>query len=399
MRIFFYLIWFYTCTLQAEVFTYDQLVNLIQTQHIQSLEQLLPQLPVAMRSNYTLVHQSRSTQHASYENPRVILFGQNGQLTCAFNGAPEQTGFYSLECFQFVPHLRKFDFHEIRFPSAQSSEKDVLFSVANKNVNGQPTCLGCHGADPRPHWNGYSTWPGAYGSDDDTLGIDLSQYTNFVARRPTHPRYKWLIQGNSPTDPYMGASYDILHRPNLRFSDLVGRMNALRTTRILQQSVPEWQSLAFAVKALKCTLNPTQLELVMKSGLNYEEDSDMLLIFKKVGMLPHFWTTQFFKDPKSSLAQQDYEHQSGYGFLTIGIGMSIAQEHALSGNINLQKAFIQIDDYFTKNFDDIELPFFQTLNQILPDPHFFGNQFQTNVDYICPELTKIFLWKYLKLSP
>src|SRR4051812_43977881 len=78
---------------QAGELTYEDVVELIQKNHVLSIEQLLPKLPEEFRSNYTLMYSSRSLQDASYEHPRVIMFGNDARLTCAFNGEATQLGF------------------------------------------------------------------------------------------------------------------------------------------------------------------------------------------------------------------------------------------------------------------------------------------------------------------
>ena len=122
---------------QAETarLTYEDLVALIQTEHVTSIEQLLPKLPEELRSSYVLMHDSRSLQGASNDAPRVILFGADARLTCAFAGDAGLPGFDSLECFQFREAERAFDFRQIRFPTKQNGLTEVAFSASNQTTD------------------------------------------------------------------------------------------------------------------------------------------------------------------------------------------------------------------------------------------------------------------------
>jgi hypothetical protein len=285
-------------------FAYEDIVALIQGQNLTSVEQVLPALPEELRSNYTLMHDSRSLQSASVDAPRAILFGADGRLTCAFAGDPANPGFDSLECFQFREEQRAFDFRQIRFPTAANGLTQVVFSGSNQSADGKTKCTSCHGADPRPNWDSYSVWPGAYGADDDSIGKDpslendASHYAGFVARRSTDARYRWLVQGPAATAPYMadyGGTID--SRPNLRFSDASNRMNALRVTRLLRQRVARRSLLAFAVAGLTCVLTDSQRRALTDAGIDPAHDLDLGAIFAQAGVSTGDWGTQIFNDP------------------------------------------------------------------------------------------------------
>src|SRR5437879_2564289 len=66
----------------------NSVMDLVDAKKISTLEQLLPQLPHDLRSNFVTVSQSRSLQEAAPDKPRVIMFGEDAKLIIAFNGAP-----------------------------------------------------------------------------------------------------------------------------------------------------------------------------------------------------------------------------------------------------------------------------------------------------------------------
>jgi hypothetical protein len=375
-------------------FAYEDLVALIDGNGFTRLEEVLSALPRDLRSNYTLMYTSGSLQEASDTNPRVILFGADARLTCAFNGDPSQVGFDSLECFQFRESERSFDFRQIRFPTSSNGLTRVAFSASDQTTDGTVRCSGCHRPDPRPNWDGYNTWAGAYGSKDDGLraGNEASRYARFVARRAAHPRYRTLIQDTSATAPYTldGHAADVSFRPNLRFSDAAGRMNAFRAARILESHMPVWRSLAFAVSTFNCTISADQKDALTRSGFDVAKEVDFEKIFASLGLGDGDWGTNVHggEDPA-------WEHMSGFTFLINDVVMTIAQERARAGNAVLQQALDRVRASFAAHYTGSKLAFFSTLNDLVPDPDWEGDYFK-NIGYVCPELTRVFVEEALQ---
>src|SRR4051812_36180203 len=54
--------------------------TLIRKNDVKSVEDFLQALPVALRSNYVLVHHSSSSQPASFKDPRVIAFSPDARF-------------------------------------------------------------------------------------------------------------------------------------------------------------------------------------------------------------------------------------------------------------------------------------------------------------------------------
>lgn len=369
-------------------FAYEDLVGLIRGQNVRSVAELLPLLPEELRSNYALMRQSRSLQFASPRHPRVILFGRDARLTCAFSGDPKEPSFDTLECVQFRERERTFDFREVQFPTAANGLAEVRFSDTNVSADGRTSCTTCHGADPRPNWNGYSRWPGAYGSDDDTMSEHDRDYAAFVAGRAADPRYRWLIQGPKATDPYVAGVADLAHRPNLRFSDAVNRMNALRAARIMLARVPPGRSLGFAVASLGCALSAEQRASLTSAGVDPRAALDRDAIFSEVRYPSALWGTNVLGDPGN---EAPYDHQSGYSYLAIDIGMVLVQDLARAGDLRLQSGLAQIVAYTGSAYAGSQLAYFAALNELVPDPQYFGGHFRENLAEICPALGDAFV--------
>lgn len=162
---------------------YEQLVQGIQQTQAQTLEQALDLIPSSFYQNYVLMYRSRSLQDANPLFPRVIVFGRTAQFIMAFNGHEKQKGFNQLEIIQFRQPTNRWEFREITF----FNDKPPTFSEAN------PTkCLECHqsprraNVDPRPNWEPYNFWPGAYASVDSTIDPVLKRdYERYVSGQST----------------------------------------------------------------------------------------------------------------------------------------------------------------------------------------------------------------------
>ena len=221
-------------TLQ-EVITTHELTTVEDT--LEYLKEYYPEFFV----NYILMYHSRSLQSSSFENPRALLFDRSGYFVFSFNGNSHQRGFRSLEIMQFLPEQKRFEFREISF--SQSGQELPKFSEANP-----AKCMACHQShfrqknDPRPNWEPYNIWPGAFGSiNGDVPGskytlkdaiekgldpemVELSkqeepQLKNFLENiRPNHPRYKFLAP-------------EFKSKHTTQFTEIIAAPNSLRAGR------------------------------------------------------------------------------------------------------------------------------------------------------------------------
>ncbi len=197
--------------------TYESLVETIRKSEATSLEETIALLPSDFLRHYVLMYRSRSLQDASPLFPRAIVFGRSARFILAFNGHEKQKGYNNLEIIQFRDKEHRWEFREITF----SAEKPPTFSEANPKK-----CLECHqsprreNVDPRPNWEPYNFWPGAYASVDGVIKPALNPTSSLVKRflpqdqilmdeqaqeeknlqkffseiKPQHPRYKYLAE-------------------------------------------------------------------------------------------------------------------------------------------------------------------------------------------------------------
>ncbi|MEY4631414.1 MAG: hypothetical protein RIQ81_1534 [Pseudomonadota bacterium] len=211
----------------------------------------------ALFTGFTLMRESASLQSATPEAPRAIVFGEDARLVITFNGSPDQSNFNHVELMQFIDTgtgTGRFELRDIAF--ATDGSRAAMVSGPNP-----ATCMRCHGTDPKPLWEDYDRWPGAYGEEDDAL-IDfddgtkypptgfndnakvkrhrqhLREFRAFVASKDQHPRYKRLsfpAGTDSPVAPYIPTirSGQPPLRPNLRLTDLFSKLNAMRVAGML----------------------------------------------------------------------------------------------------------------------------------------------------------------------
>ena len=211
-------------------FGFDELRQLIEAQHIQSIEALIAALPEDLRGHYALVFSSRSLQGGSFAAPRVILFGSDAQLIVTFNGDAAERGNSTVETLEFDSYNRRFALRELSFPSGEASGT-VTISTPNP-----VRCLACHDHPARPIWDVPPAWPGVYG-EHYRAGLSAAETAGmreFLRTQPTHPRYRYLLYASRFANreqyvsdfraAYNGAS---IEPPNAQLSALLARQNAL----------------------------------------------------------------------------------------------------------------------------------------------------------------------------
>ena len=183
---------------RAAAFNFAALQSLLSQQDIGSVEELIAALPPVQRNRYALVFESRSLQGASLENPRAILFGPDARFIVTFNGSPAQRGFRVVETMEFDDDSKEFRLRELLFPERAAGVGKVVVSEVNPQ-----RCARCHGAPPRPVWDTFPLWPGAYGeryraklSARERAGLSA-----FLALQATHARYGELLGVKRFADP------------------------------------------------------------------------------------------------------------------------------------------------------------------------------------------------------
>ncbi len=143
----------------------DSIAKFISDNNIKSVDELLKQLPEGLRSQFSLVYDTRNAaQFASKEKPRVILFSPDGKFYLTFAGSPDVKGGNTVEMIS-------------QRANGTYSFSNIVFENGIATHNRNPAaCVACHGKEPRPIWDGYPKWPGVYGSDHDVLRLDKSDF-------------------------------------------------------------------------------------------------------------------------------------------------------------------------------------------------------------------------------
>ncbi len=212
-----------------------------------SVESVLEKLPSEMRNHFVLGYRSQSASDASMEHPRVITYSPETKLILAFNGSPDQIGYWNLEAMQFRETTNTFDLMEIAFD--KSGQAMPRFSDLNPS-----RCLACHGyANPHPIWEPYNQWPGFFGSDDDTLVVDgeWDGLGRFLKRAPTHGRYQYLDL-SQVTPSLKGSSERIPNEPNISFTTFIQWLNLKRVAK--EASLyPQAAAIKYAILGVPCS--------------------------------------------------------------------------------------------------------------------------------------------------
>jgi hypothetical protein len=229
---------------------FESLRRLIEAEGLTSIDDLVGRLPAALRSRYVLMHESRSLQEATYSAPRALLFTADASFVVAFNGGPTENGYLALETLEFDQKNAVFQLREVAFPAAGDARANVVFSEINP-----PRCLVCHGDAPRPIWDAYPEWPGAYGEVDHGAlqGTEKTGIHAFLAARRSNPRYGPLLHPESFAESPRSASaaaYEGAERRsrNADFGDKLQRLEYRVIARRVTAS-PGFSSFRYALLA------------------------------------------------------------------------------------------------------------------------------------------------------
>lgn len=221
--------------------TLEQLKERIQTRGLTSVEEVIASLPAAFRRNYVLLHASSSIQGASPEAPRVLMYGDDAKLVLTFNGGGYARGGDSLEMIAFNARTRSFELAEVHFAGGYDGDARGTPKFSETNPS---RCLGCHGfTEPRPLWESYGYWPGAFGERPEHASQSESEaLRRFQKLAGAHFRYRHLTALPSHTPSSLAAANAALTR---HFS----RLNRFRLARLIRAS-PAYSPFRFAVQSV-----------------------------------------------------------------------------------------------------------------------------------------------------
>lgn len=256
----------------AEV-TFATVAARLEAAHPRSLTEAVSLLPESLFQDYALMRSSESSRQPSTpDKPRAILFGGSGDLVMAY-----AAGGKSLEAIEYDRKTRTWNLYEIRV-----DEKGA--TVSEKNPS---RCTSCHGEPPRPNWEPYLLWPGAYGERDGVLGKHAREYERqFVPSAKGASPYARLSQ----LAQHYGAGDNVLD-PNTRLTLTLTRRNMERvaaeiSTKEAYASV-KWAALAAIAGCGDATATPPALSYLPADSA-FRRRAEKLLVEKrkKGGSLP-----------------------------------------------------------------------------------------------------------------
>ena len=101
----------------------------------------------------------------------------------AFGGDPNLKGYNNLDMIEFKdsPKGKFFEFRTLEFREGR----------AHLSVKNPPVCLRCHGSNPRPLFESWFMWPGAYfGEQDFMYPAEKAVYVKEFLPNADKGRYK-----------------------------------------------------------------------------------------------------------------------------------------------------------------------------------------------------------------
>lgn len=170
----------------------------------------------------TYMSESNSLQGASLRYPRAISIARDGKSVMAFSGHESLKHSNAVEFYQFIESGKRFEFFEVIFDKGAGE-----LSKRNPQL-----CLTCHGKDPRPIWEPYPVWTGAFAAERFfPPGPVLSREETlfFATYKNQTPRYQGLPD---PTEEkFRGIAEDVSSQ-NIAFNHFAYAMNFERLSRI-----------------------------------------------------------------------------------------------------------------------------------------------------------------------
>jgi hypothetical protein len=257
---------------RAAPFTEADLDALLAAHPVETINQLVPLLPDDLRENFTFVYESRSPfrDDITPDRPRVILFSEDATFLATF--VTDGTGRDLLETLSFDRQSATFT------PRIRALPAAVRAGARPERLEAE--CPRCHGADARPIFDSYPTWPGFYGSIQDTFPPELpsarkerARYIHFLrtsAQRPPYRDLRWVL--GSPVSPFTDPRHfasgsvravddELVYEPNTRLGMALTELNRQRIFRKLA-AAPGFEEIAprLASGLLGCN-DPAGVEL------------------------------------------------------------------------------------------------------------------------------------------
>ncbi|MBI3542302.1 MAG: hypothetical protein HY075_03370 [Deltaproteobacteria bacterium] len=272
-------------------FTYKDLCKVLDKnpktgKPVESIEELVPNLPAEFRKNFTFMSKSESPHQAngavSPQNPRTIMFSDDARMVIAFTTDPKKPGFNTLEITEYQDD-GSFKVRKVELPGAGSGGKPDYGKPPHQEPK---SCAACHGKDARPIWESFNLWPGAYGAQADQIGgdeVETKNYEEFLKTKKNTGVFKYLDwPSGTKYPPYSDGpdNHTLAFGPNARLGMALTALNRKRLMRLMKKS-PKYEGLKkyLASVLLRCETPPID-EKSVDAQLKKEQNEKL----KKAGL-------------------------------------------------------------------------------------------------------------------
>lgn len=237
--------------LKEKPYSKDELFMALEGKKITNVEEFIAALPQSIRQNYVLMYDSKSLQSASFQRPRVILRSPLSEVMLTFTDPQGSTNEHdsNVELMYWDKDKKAFEMQEITF----TSEGHKLSKVNPES------CIKCHGKDPRPNWEPYSTWPGVYGGDaefrygGELVKNERKNLDAFIKTAPKHPIYKNLVnlKENFRIEPSFTGGEEAKGLMSYKLTESLSKLNFQRIVRMMKEN-PNYEKFKYATLYMAC---------------------------------------------------------------------------------------------------------------------------------------------------
>lgn len=301
---------------EEKSFSYEEFLQSLTGKKISNLEEFISSLPEEMKKNYVLIYESKSLQSAQFQKPRVILRSPLSEVMITFTDPEGSSNQHdqNVELMYWDKTERAFKMKEITFDKG-------TYKVSETNPS---KCLECHGSDPRPNWEPYSTWAGVYGGDAEfRFGGELvpgerKQIDQFIKSAAGHPLYKNLanLKENFKVEPSFTGGEEAKGLMSYKFTESLTKLNFQRIVRQMKAN-PEYEKFKFAslyMASPNCDPGKSpfpsslsKLNIYMTSG----RSNDLIDLYQRFGTDTSKWSMSFRGSEKDiRLASPDGHNQN-----------------------------------------------------------------------------------------
>jgi len=307
-----------TMLLEEKPFTKEELFKSFEGKKITNVEEFVAALPESIRKNYVLIYESKSLQSASFKRQRVVLRSPLSEVMLTFSDPQGSTNDHdsNVELMFWEPKEKAFKMQEITFNKSGHKVSEV-------NPSG---CIKCHGNDPRPNWEPYSTWPGVYGGNAEfRFGGELvkgeRKYLDaFVASAPKHPIYKNLIglKQNFKIEKSFTGGEESKGLMSYKLTETLTKLNFQRIVRMMKAN-PNYEKFKYAtLYTAACsdrfgTKSPYPDSLKeLNHFVNKTGSTDIIELYQALGTDTSKWSMSFrgLDDKTIRLATPDGQMQN-----------------------------------------------------------------------------------------